>query len=102
MLLLIKDLVKEKLLSEQAIDSCVELSRVRMYRNQREKKSSSLPPDPNSCRQDILRRHHQAYIRRCVEPWIESLIPEEYGWKKDIHGYLVVHMYGISSSNVQD
>ena len=68
-----------------------------MYRNQKKKKeSSSLKPDPNSCRQDILRKHHQAYIWRCVKQWIEPLNPEEYGWKKGIHGYLVPVWYTCS------
>ena len=43
-------------------------TRVRLYNTQSIKKISSLPPDLNSLRQDILRKHHQACTwGRCTE-----------------------------------
>ena len=41
-------------------------TKVRMYEDQKTKRSSTLPPDPNSLKHDKLRKHHQAYTwMRC-------------------------------------
>ena len=53
-----------------------------MYKEQLKKKTSSLPPDPNSIRYDILRKHHQAFVwKRCLNDIIEPLPLNENGWK---------------------
>ena len=98
-LLLIKDLGKEITPSETTLVECMEFVRiyvysglpnedlvttkVRLYEAQVVKKTSTLPPDPNSLRYDILRKHHQAYIwRHCTEPTILQLPFQQYGWQK--------------------
>ena len=54
-----------------------------MYEDQKVKRSSTLPPDLNSLTHDILRKHHQAYTwMRCLEPNVETLPPENFGWKE--------------------
>ena len=58
-------------------------TKVRMYKEQSKKTTSSLPPDPNSLRFDILRKHYQSFIwRKCLEPHIECLPLNENGWKE--------------------
>ena len=55
-----------------------------MYEEQKTKRSSTLPPDPNSLKNDILRKHHQTYTwLRCLEPIVETLPLDEFGWKVD-------------------
>lgn len=62
-------------------------TKVRMYEEQKTKRSSRLPPDPNSLKHDILRKHHQAYTwMRCLEPIVETLSIYEYGWKAGNEG----------------
>ena len=95
---LIADLGNEIFPSEKTITDCMEFVRtfvysglpnenlietkVRLYNAQTTKKTSSLPPDPNSLRHDILRKHYQAFIwRRCTEATITPLDVEKYGWR---------------------
>ena len=95
---LIKNLGCESKLSDEDIDNSVEFirrfiyngkkgedlvdTRIRMYKEQVKKKSSALPPDPNSIRYDILRKHHQAFVwKRCLNDIIEPLPLSENGWK---------------------
>ena len=76
------------------MDETLVQTKIRMYLAQTKKQSSNLPPDPNSCKQDILRKHLQAYIwKRCVDPWIEPLNPLDYGWKRNEHGFFVPLWY---------
>ena len=68
-------------------------TKVRMYEEQASKRSSSLPPDPDSLKYDILRKHHQAYSWvRCLEPVVATLPFNEYGWKK-VNGAIVPVWY---------
>ena len=107
---LIENLGEEKVISEQDIENYIEFvklviyegkpnetlveMKVRMYLAQTKKQSSRLPPDPNSCRQDILRKHMQAFIwKRSVHPIIESLNPLDYGWARDSQEFLVPLWY---------
>ena len=133
---LIDKLGEEKELSENAIQDCIEFvnlvvygdktdealvqtkirmylaqkkkqySKIRMYLAEKKKQSSNLPPDPNSCKQDILRKHLQAYIwKRCVDPWIEPLNSLDYGWKRNEHGFFVRLWYTsqqLPPKNVQN
>ena len=56
-------------------------TKVRMYEEQKTKRSSTLPPDPNSLKYDILRKHHQAYTwMRCLESILNTFSLDEYGW----------------------
>ena len=64
-------------------ESLVE-TKVRMYKEQSKKRSCSLPPDQNSLRYDILRKHHQTYIwLRSLEPIVNQLPVEDFGWTKN-------------------
>ena len=68
-------------------------TKVRMYCQQKKKMSSSLPPDTNSMRHDMLRKHHQAYIwRRCLQHMVDPLPLEGNGWKMD-DGFVVPVWY---------
>ena len=59
-------------------------TRVRMYKKQSKKKTSSLPPNPNSLRYYILRTHHLAFIwKRCLYAIVVPLPLNENGWKED-------------------
>ena len=59
-------------------------TRVRMYQQQTKKKTSSLPPDPNSLKHDILRKHHQAYTwKRSIDQYIDPLPLNENGWNEE-------------------
>ena len=107
---LIDKLGEEKELFEKAIQDCIEFvklvvygdktdetlvqTKIRMYLAQKKKQSSNLPPDPNSCKQDILRKHLQAYIWKiCVDPLIEPLNPLDYGWKRNEYDFFVPLWY---------
>ena len=102
---MIEGLGKDEMPSELILNDCMEFVRryvycgkpqedlvatkVRMYKNQAVKRSSSLPPDPNSLRHDILRKHHQAYTwRRCIERIIVPLPIQKYDWKR-VNGVIV-------------
>ena len=67
--------------SGKPIETLVE-TRVRLYKNQKVKGSVSLPADPDSMKQAILRVHHQLYywLRLDIE-MIESIPFEGNGWK---------------------
>ena len=106
----IDDLGCERCISEDSFNACMEFviyivyggkegedmiaTKVRMYCQQKKKMSSSLPPDTNSMRHDILRKHHQAYIwRRCLQPMVDPLPLEGNGWKMDDDGFVVPVWY---------
>ena len=56
--------------------------RVRLYKNQKIKGSVSLPADPDSMKQAILRVHHQLYYWLRLDSEIVDAIPLEVnGWK---------------------
>ena len=58
-------------------------TKLRMYEEQTVKRSSALPPDPDSLKNDILRKHHQAYYwLRCLDSMLDTLPFTEYGWQK--------------------
>ena len=97
---LISQLGVEEKLTDEALANIVEFVRkfvycgrkgedlvgtkVRMYEEQKMKRSSTLPPDPNSLKHDILRKHHQAYTwMRCLEPIVNTLSLDEYGWQEE-------------------
>ena len=94
---LISQLGVEEKLTDEALANIVEFVRkfvycgrkgedlvgtkVRMYEEQKTKRSSTLPPDPNSLKYDILRKHHQAYTwMRCLESILNTFSLDEYGW----------------------
>ena len=52
-------------------------TRIRLYEMQKKKTSRTLPPDPNSCQQAILRAHHQAYQYVRVSNKIIKQLPLE-------------------------
>ena len=96
---LIEDLGKDETPSDATLDDSLEFVRryvynakpnedlvatkVPLYNAQAIKKTSSLPPDRNSLRQDILRKHHQAYTwRQCTDSIILRLPYEKYAWQK--------------------
>ena len=57
-------------------------TRVRLYKNQKIKGSVSLPADPDSMRQAILRVHHQLYYWLRLDVEVVNTIPfEGNGWK---------------------
>ncbi len=106
---MIEGLGKDDAPSELIISDCMEFVRryiycgkpkedlvatkVRMHNDQTVKRSSSLPPDPNSLRHDILRKHHQAYTwRRCTERIVTPLPIDKYGWKR-VNGVIVPLWY---------
>ena len=71
-------------------------TRVRMYKKQSKKKTSSLPPNPNSLRYYILRTHHLAFIwKRCLYAIVVPLPLNENGWKED-NGIVVPIWYKCS------
>ena len=108
-LMLIEDLGKDETPSDVTITNCMEFVRsyvycgkpnedlvatkVRMYNDQAVKKSSTLPPDLNSLRHDILSKYHQAYTwRRCTERIIIRLPTDKYSWKK-FNGVIIVPLW---------
>ena len=73
--------VQTVLYSGHAGESLVE-TRVRLYENQKVKTSLTLPPDPDSMKQLLLRVNHQMYYwSRCDIPMVETILLEENGWK---------------------
>ena len=57
-------------------------TRVRLYHKMKVKSSLSLPPDPHSLKQAILRAHWQTYYwLRCTEASVANLSFEGCGWK---------------------
>lgn len=56
-------------------------TRVRLYKKMKQKSSASLPPDPASLKQAILRAHLQAHIwKQCLKPMVVELSVTDYGW----------------------
>ena len=93
---LISNLGKDRILSHQDIKDITEFVRrfvycggngedlvstkVRMYQEQKVKRSSSLPPDAESMQFDVLRKHHRTYVwLRNLEPIIDALPFNQYG-----------------------
>ena len=65
-------------------ESLVE-TRVRLYQKQKVKTSQSLPADPDSMKQAILRINYQLYYwLRSDQPMIEIIPLQENGWKVDV------------------
>ena len=106
---LIEDLGKDETPSDATLDDSLEFVRryvyngkpnedlvatkVPLYNAQAIKKTSSLPPDRNSLRQDILRKHHQAYTwRRCTDSIILRLPYNKYAWQK-VNGVIIPLRY---------
>ena len=59
-------------------------TRVRLYENQKVKSSLTLPPDPDSIKQVILRVNHQLYYWcNCDVPQLEVIPLEGNGWRVD-------------------
>ena len=59
-------------------------TRIRLYKQQKQKTSTSLPPDPNSLFHALWRAQLQVYIwRRCNEININIVDPLNYGWRFD-------------------
>ncbi len=57
---------------------------MRLYQQQKEKSSMSLPPDPDSLLQALKRAQFQTLLwQQCSVIRIELLNPEQYGWKWD-------------------
>ena len=75
-------------------------TRVRLYKNQKMKGSQSLPPDPDSLKQAILRINHQLYywLRSDVAS-VECILLEENGWTlvNDTNHVIPVWFTGIPS-----
>ena len=64
-------------------ESLVE-TRVRLYRKQKVKGSQSLPPDPDSIKQAILRINHQLYHwLRCDTLLVDPIPLVDNGWRVD-------------------
>ena len=56
-------------------------TRVHLYKTQKKKQSMTLPPDPSSCKQAVLRAQYQGYIwLRCHEMEIEPISYQDNGW----------------------
>ena len=57
-------------------------TRMRLYQQQKEKSSVSLPPDPDSLLQALKRTQMQTLLwQQCGEITIKQCNPEQYGWK---------------------
>ena len=51
---------------------------------QKRKRSLTIPPDPASCKQAIIRVHYQCYYWvQCLQPVIKELPLESHGWSYD-------------------
>ena len=56
-------------------------TRVRLYKKQKKKSSLTIPPDPASCKQAIIRVHYQCcYWVQCLRPVIKELPLESHGY----------------------
>ena len=59
-------------------------TRMRLYQQQKEKSSMSLPPDPDSLLQALKRAQMQTLLwQQCGEIAVKQHNPEQYGWKWD-------------------
>ncbi|CAM1319293.1 Uncharacterised protein r2_g2746 [Pycnogonum litorale] len=77
----VQKFVQMAMYSGKEKESYVE-TRVRLYHKMKVKSSLSLPPDPHSLKQAILRAHWQTYYwLRCTEALVENLSSEGCGWK---------------------
>ena len=73
-------------------------TRIRLYKRQNKKTSLSLPPDPNSCLQAVLRANHQSFQwTRCLEKNIEDIDMLKNGWdvRKDGCSCMVLRVPNI-------
>ncbi len=110
-LLLIQNLGKEEVLSDEDITSCMLFiqnmmysgsktesyvdMRILLYRAQRQKSSSTLPPDPDSFKQAILRAHYQCFVwLRCLSPNSETPPLTSNGWKI-LEGSVARHIWFV-------
>ena len=113
---LLDSIGREKDIHEEAIEDCKEFirtvlyagkkketyleTRVRLYKTRKIKSSTSLPPDPDSIVQAIMRVHLQVY------PWVRSgiiyidhIIYNKYGWKWSQDEGIVIH-FGLLENNI--
>ena len=65
-------------------------TRIRLYKRQNKKTTLSLPPDPNSCLQAVLRANHQSFQwTRCLEENVEDIDMLKNGWDVRKDGMVV-------------
>ena len=77
----LKTFVQTVMYSGKSSESYVE-TRINLYKQQKQKTSANLPPDPDSLLQALRRVQLQVYVwRRLYEIWINHVDPLLYGWR---------------------
>ena len=90
--------VQTVLYSGKESETLVE-TRIRLYKAMKTKSSQSIPPDPDSLRQALLRVHYQVYNwLRFDTKMVVYLNFEHFGWKNDAQVEIVTPVWFTGSS----